>query len=594
MQSSSGAALVSITVDSDNVQISNFESNSFTILNTGGKKISKIEIDVTEALYAGSVFDPFGQAGDTVSKALTIDSPGNTGIILPSNYNPYVGLGGINGYTGLILGFDENVNGGFEPGESIGFSIDMDPNSIAEANKSQLDAGTIPTWDVGGVSGAELIGSQIKVTFSDETTATSQLQGIGNQAGAQALISQDSPNLSASLRVNGVTPGNVGFYNSDGPNVVVDGPAGQTARVVLTKGFIQPVSTNQFTNPYKVQLDSQLSLLASSSFPANNAVEFQTIDVLLTGEPQNLSSMFNFSEVELYSFAGEDQLPLGFVASIVDTQNDGVTLGPVTKPIYSIYSERFPSLPISLAWNTETGVVSTFSIDVETSTASQAPIGRKIADTNWRLQTTGDLNGDGQDDVLLRNFAAGINLAWYMTPGGEAIQSERVIGRTVEDPNWSIVGTGDLDGDGNTDIVLRNETADQLLAWYMDGSGNIKSEGLIGRSFNDNNWKVEALADFNGDSKVDIVLRHRLSGQNLLWEMNGSEIIAESLLGRDIPDANWHIEGARDFDNDGITDLFLRHQGVGQGLLWKMADKNTINSEVVIENVPTGTTQIIF
>ncbi|MFP3344844.1 hypothetical protein R0J87_20415, partial [Halomonas sp. SIMBA_159] len=89
-----------------------------------------------------SVFDPFGEAGDTASKALTINTDGNTGVASPDSYDPYVGLGGISGYKGLILLFDETVNSGFNPGETLGFSVDMDPNSVAGGNKSDLDNAT--------------------------------------------------------------------------------------------------------------------------------------------------------------------------------------------------------------------------------------------------------------------------------------------------------------------------------------------------------------------------------------------------------------------------------------------------------------------
>ena len=52
--------------------------------------------------------------------------------------------------------------------------------------------------------------------------------------------------------------------------------------------------------------------------------------------------------------------------------------------------------------------------------------------------------------------------------------------------------TFDFDGDGQTDILLRNETADQIVAWYMNSNGTIRAESIIGRGFGDNNWKIEA------------------------------------------------------------------------------------------------------
>ncbi len=334
-----GAAVLTITANKSNVQISNFGNNSFKITNEGDKKIASVNIDVTNALYSDSVFDPFGLAGDTTSKALTINTNGGTGVLSPNTYNPYVGTGGASGYKGLNLIFDEAVNGGFESGETIGFAIDMDPNSVAGTNKGDLDGGSSPSWDVGGVSGAELIGSTFTVTFTDGSTATGQLQGDGSQGGSQALAAQSLTNQSIVLTVNGLSEGSIGTYDASGPSVIVNGPAGQIARVVLTKGFIQPVT------PYASFLEDQLNILAASDFPANNAVEFQTVDVVLTGADQDISGLFNFSGVPIYNFAGEDQLPLGFVASIIDSdqadlpvgiepnQND-LPIGAVTQPIY--------------------------------------------------------------------------------------------------------------------------------------------------------------------------------------------------------------------------------------------------------------------
>ena len=335
-----GRAVLTVTVNSNYVQVSNYGDNSFKITNTGDKDIAKVEIDVTNALYPDTVFDPFGKAGDTAFKPLTITTPGSTGIVAPNNnqndnFNlTYIGVGGIKGYEGIRLVFDPAVSGGFNPGETIGFSIDMDPNSVAGSKKTTLDGGAVPAWDVGGVSGAELIGSSFTVTFTDGTTATGQLQGAGNQGGSKGLAAQDSPQLPVTLTVNGLGAGGVGTYTAGGPTVFVNGPAGKTARIVLTKGIIQPVNNN-FTGTYGAQLQAQLDALAASAFPANNAAYFQTVDVLLTGSAQNISSNFNFISVPSYVLAvDEATLPLGFVAGVIDPANQNLPIGPVTQPIY--------------------------------------------------------------------------------------------------------------------------------------------------------------------------------------------------------------------------------------------------------------------
>ena len=253
-----------------------------------------------------------------------------------------------------------------------------------------------------------------------------------------------------------------------------------------------------------------------------------------------------------------------------------------------------PDAPkVGITWNQQTGVVSFLSFEAVTGAATLDSTERTITDTSWALKTLGDLDGDGQEDVLLRHAVSGETLAFFLTPGGQSIQSEALIGRDVKDPNWNIVGTGDFNADGKTDIIWQNQAADQILAWYMDGQGGIESEAVIGRDLDDSNWEIEAIADFNGDGKSDMVLRNGESGQNLLWEMDGSTILVERLIGRDVPDQDWHIEGAKDFDNDGTVDLFLRHRGVGQGLLWSMTDSGTIASEQLITNVPTGVSQLL-
>ncbi|MGB5634434.1 MAG: hypothetical protein WBM86_16855 [Waterburya sp.] len=380
-----GKASLEITANNNDVQISNFGDNSFQITNLGDKKIAQIDIDVTNALYPDSVFDPFGQAGDTTSKALNIDNNGSTGVI-DRGKAAYIGVGGRSGYKGLQLKFNNNVDGGFEPGETIGFSVDMDPNSVAGSEKGPLDDGSSPSWDVGGVSGAELIGSTFTVTFTDGSTATGQLQGNNNQGGSKVLADQDSPDLDVSLTVNGLDEGSIGTYNSNGPSVIVNGPAGETARIVLTKGFIQPVIS------YASFLEDQLNALVGTDFPANNAVEFQTVDILLTGVDQDISDKFDFSGVPVYDFEGDDQLPIGFVASIIDADNDDFALGEVTAPIYLQFSET--DTPIVINNDEPTDVVEEENI-ANTAATSIIIEAEDITDiTGYRIENNSIASGN--------------------------------------------------------------------------------------------------------------------------------------------------------------------------------------------------------
>ena len=346
--SQNGAALVKILPGSNNVKLSNYGANSFTIENTGDVRIVGVYFDVSTALYGDMVFDPDGTGGDSVAKGLTINTPGGTSVVSPAEYDEFFqptqndadplfadGVAQNNaqgGYRGLLLKFDANGAGseGFVAGEQIGLSIDMDPNSLAGFKKGAVTNGSVPQWDVGGVSGAELIGSTISVLFADGTTATGQLMSDGSQAGAQALVTQTSPELSASVTVNGVPPGGTGEY-SDAPIVVVSGPAGATIRVVLTKGF-QPTKNDAFNARSIIE-----QRLADEDFAVNNAAEFQVVDITLgAGETsRDISSLFTYeNDPNGFVFDGNTELPLGFVASVVDPSNDNLPLGPVSAPVY--------------------------------------------------------------------------------------------------------------------------------------------------------------------------------------------------------------------------------------------------------------------
>ncbi|NJM37433.1 MAG: hypothetical protein HC845_05970 [Akkermansiaceae bacterium] len=293
-------------------------------------------MDVTESLFPDGVFDPEGIAGDSASKSLEIDEDTDTGIIRPTGISPdvYIGQGGPAGFKIIQLRFRE---GGFNQGDKLAFSIDMDSNSAAGTEKGPLDGASDPKWDVGGVSGAELIGSVFTVTFSDGTTASGQLGGTATQAGSRGIASQVQRDQEVDLKVNGLRPGSVGTYTNGGPEILIHGKAGTTARVVVAKGFIQPVT------PYEPRLNRQLKSVAQRHFPVNNAVEFLTVDVELTGELINISNRFDFTKVANYSFKADptkpysiddDKLSLGITASIIEKSRDNLPLGPLTKPIY--------------------------------------------------------------------------------------------------------------------------------------------------------------------------------------------------------------------------------------------------------------------
>ncbi|MEM9451217.1 MAG: DUF4347 domain-containing protein, partial [Cyanobacteria bacterium P01_E01_bin.6] len=323
------------------INSSTFKNDSFTIENTGDKRIAAVYFDITDALFPDTVFDPEGLAGDSASRGLTFSNTGGTGAFEPSpqeKLEPFFGDGGSQGYEGMLLTFDPNLDGGYQTGEIVEFGVDVDPNSIVGLPKKPVDINGVDprfnNWDIGGISGAELINSTAHVLFTDGTTAVAEFIGDGSQGGSLALATQDTANKQATLSVNGVQSGESGAYSQSNIQVTISGDAGDTARINLVKGFIQPFDyIDPDGNPVNVSDE-----FSSSPYPANNAIEVQTVDILLDGSVQDITSFFDFgAPASQPAFAGNDRLPIGFTSAIVDA--NGLPQGSVSDPIYLVHSE---------------------------------------------------------------------------------------------------------------------------------------------------------------------------------------------------------------------------------------------------------------
>ncbi len=86
-------------------------------------------------------------------------------------------------------------------------------------------------------------------------------------------------------------------------------------------------------------------------------------------------------------------------------------------------------------------------------------------------------------DILWRNSSSGADTVWLMQSQACNDQDCASYGSSVSvlscsDPNWKIVGTGDFNGDGQTDIVWRHYGTGQNLVWHMNGTTYVSSTSL--------------------------------------------------------------------------------------------------------------------
>lgn len=221
-----GSTLFEILPGSTNVNATTFNTGSFHLTNTGAKDIVSVTIDLTTSALPGLVYDPAGGAGDAGPKQLTIDSAGGTGAVqlAHGDYSNYtLPLNG--GFQSMTVSFDQNVSGGFDPGETMTFSLDIDPTNIRNSGV-QADAGS--------VSGLELLGSTVTVNYADGTSQQSEIFGDGSAGGGEASVAFGDA-VAPVLHLAGQSSGKIGV-GVQAQTVTVTGAANSTVKVAVITG----------------------------------------------------------------------------------------------------------------------------------------------------------------------------------------------------------------------------------------------------------------------------------------------------------------------------------------------------------------------
>jgi M6 family metalloprotease-like protein len=173
-----------------------------------------------------------------------------------------------------------------------------------------------------------------------------------------------------------------------------------------------------------------------------------------------------------------------------------------------------------------------------TSRASASYLTPSSVPATWQIGGVADFNADGKPDILWHNQTNGQLYVWFMNgttqTGGAYLTPSSV------SPEWQIRGLGDLDGDGQPDIVWQNQTNGQLYVWFMNGVTRARA-GYLTPSSVSGSWLLAKVADFNGDGKVDILWHNQASGQLYVWFMDGATQVSGAYLSPSSVSADWQV-----------------------------------------------------
>jgi hypothetical protein len=210
-QASDADVLIVVTPNQD-INASTFNGGSFQINNnsTGNTKITNVRFDLSTALLPDVVFDPDGTAGDPVGKTFTVDAASAVGLTGHAFSGAHDG-----GFDVLDIQFSD-----FGPVELFFFSVDIDPTSIKGASAPGPN-------DSGSVSGLELTGATVTITFDDGSVQTVRLfRQPGSLSGSQNTVKTGSPPQPGLQLLGAVTPVTLAAANQ---TVRITGPVGATA-----------------------------------------------------------------------------------------------------------------------------------------------------------------------------------------------------------------------------------------------------------------------------------------------------------------------------------------------------------------------------
>jgi FG-GAP-like repeat/Salmonella virulence plasmid 65kDa B protein/Insecticide toxin TcdB middle/N-terminal region len=206
----------------------------------------------------------------------------------------------------------------------------------------------------------------------------------------------------------------------------------------------------------------------------------------------------------------------------------------------------------------------------------------------------GEVNGDGKTDLITRDANGVLGILQSTGSGLSWLGTGTATG--ASDPYWN-EGTRwfsmDFDGDGKTDMVLRDGNG-MLYLYRSTGTGFVSVGSFATNATDSGGWNTGDrwfTMDFDGDGRMDLTARDN-SGNIYLWRSTGTSFEYAGVTPTPYTEAGaWMNSGlafTADVDGDGKTDFIFKDPSGGLSV-WLSTGTGFVNAWYTATGITDGT-----